>query len=72
MEDRGRIMSLESAGYVDFAAAGEAVAGEFSCAECGYGVAVQRTLPLCPMCGGTAWERAAWRLSTRRTGEPLQ
>jgi rubrerythrin len=32
------------------------VAGEFRCAECGYGVVVQRVLPQCPMCGGTAWE----------------
>jgi rubrerythrin len=58
MEDRGQIESLEAAGYVDFAASGEDAAGEFQCAECGYGIAVHRKLPQCPMCGGTAWERA--------------
>ncbi len=68
MEDRGRIESFESAGYVEFAATGQAAAGEFQCAECGYGVAVQRALPLCPMCGGTAWERAVRREFLR----PLQ
>ena len=59
------IGSLEAAGYVDFAAAGDAAAGEFHCAECGYGVAVQHRLPLCPMCGGSAWEQSAWRPFTR-------
>jgi rubrerythrin len=72
MENRGRIESLTSAGYVEFLAAGQAAAGEFQCAECGYGVAVQRTLPLCPMCSGTAWERGTRRDLSRRLGEPLQ
>ena len=58
MEYRGQIESLEAAGYVEFAASGEDAGGEFQCAECGYGIAVQRKLPQCPMCGGTAWERA--------------
>ena len=61
MEERGQIESLEAAGYVEFAASGQDAAGEFQCAECGYGIAVQRKLPLCPMCGGTAWERAGRR-----------
>jgi rubrerythrin len=51
--------SLEAAGYVHFLAAGEEARGQFHCADCGYGVSVQRRLPLCPMCGGTAWEQAA-------------
>ena len=33
--------------------------GEFRCAECGYGVAVRRLLPQCPMCRGLAWEDPA-------------
>ncbi len=48
---------LEEAGFVDFAAAGTQAAGEFRCAECGYGAVVQRVLPPCPMCGGTVWEK---------------
>jgi rubrerythrin len=55
-----RFESLEAAGYVEFAATGDAVVGAFHCAECGYGVTVQRALPQCPMCGGTAWEVAPW------------
>ena len=38
------------------AVAGSPAAGEFRCAECGYGAIVQRVLPQCPMCGGTVWE----------------
>ena len=44
------------ADYVAFHAAGELADGEFHCAECGYGVAVRTTLPMCPMCGGASWE----------------
>jgi rubrerythrin len=44
-------------GYVPFLDAGSEASGEFFCAECGYGVSVQATLPVCPMCGGTAWEQ---------------
>ena len=40
--------------------AGESAKGEFHCAECGYGVAVYRTLPPCPMCGEGRWEQTAW------------
>jgi rubrerythrin len=46
--------------YVEFRVAGENVKGEFHCSECGYGVAIVRALPLCPMCGGKSWEPAAW------------
>jgi rubrerythrin len=55
--------AYEAVGYVEFCATGEAAVGDFHCSECGYGVSVQRRLPLCPMCGGTSWEqahRAAW------------
>jgi hypothetical protein len=46
--------------YVHFTPAGTHVKGEFHCAECGYGVTVYRTLPVCPMCGGGQWEQSAW------------
>jgi len=62
--------SLESVGYAVFVATGDAAVGAFQCAECGYGVTVRRTLPLCPMCGGTAWEPSAWRPFTRRREPP--
>jgi rubrerythrin len=47
---------LDDPGFADFAAAGTGVAGEFRCANCGYGAVVRRELPSCPMCGGTVWE----------------
>jgi len=43
-------------GFVAFLAAGEPAVGDFRCSECGYGVSVCRALPVCPMCGGVAWE----------------
>ena len=46
--------------FVEFWAAGQNVKGEFHCSECGYGVTIVRTLPLCPMCGGTSWEQSPW------------
>jgi len=46
--------------FVAFWQAGTSAKGEFHCAECSYGVIVSRELPTCPMCGGTAWEQAAW------------
>jgi rubrerythrin len=48
------------ADYVRFWPAGQSAKGEFHCSECGYGVAVYRALPRCPMCGGEAWEQASW------------
>lgn len=39
-----------------FHAAGDEAAGEFVCAECGYGVSVRSLLPVCPMCRGSVWE----------------
>ncbi len=53
------------ADLVELATAGEAAVGEFRCAECGYGVIVQRELPACPMCGGTVWEQSPWSPLTR-------
>lgn len=29
--------------------------GDHRCAGCGYGVSVYRSLPGCPMCGGSSW-----------------
>ena len=57
-----------STGYVQFWPAGESVKGEFHCAECGYGVAVCRELPRCPMCGGESWEQAPWSPFARADG----
>jgi hypothetical protein len=56
--------------FVDFCSAGDPVKGEFHCSECNYGVTVVRTLPVCPMCGGTTWEPSAWSPFTR-SREPL-
>ena len=55
-------------GYVQFWPAGESVKGEFHCAECGYGIAVCRELPRCPMCGGESWEQAPWSPFARADG----
>ena len=49
-------VQLDDPGFVDFAATGTKVSGEFRCSDCGYGAVVQRALPPCPMCGGTVWE----------------
>ncbi len=49
-------VALDDTGFVEFAVAGTSIAGEFRCAECGYGAVVQRVLPPCPMCGGRVWE----------------
>jgi rubrerythrin len=39
-----------------FRSTGDYVDGAFRCARCGYGVALSRALPRCPMCGGQDWE----------------
>lgn len=54
----GRMVAtqLEDSGFVEFAAAGTVVSGDFRCPDCGYGAVVHRALPPCPMCGGTVWE----------------
>jgi len=46
--------------FVQFFPAGSNAKGEYHCSECGYGVAVYRTLPQCPMCGGSTWEQSTW------------
>ena len=56
-----------SGDFVSFLSAGALAKGEFHCAECGYGVTVYRTLPVCPMCSGSSWERAAWSPFSRAT-----
>jgi hypothetical protein len=48
---------LDDPGFVEFALAGAEIAGEFRCADCGYGAVIQHVLPICPMCGGTVWEK---------------
>ena len=53
--------------YVQFSGAGESGKGQFQCSECGYGVTVHRTLPVCPMCSGSSWEQAAWSPFGRST-----
>ena len=70
MADLQSVQQAEPGEYVHFWATGETVKGEFHCAECGYGVTVYRTLPLCPMCGGTAWEQVAWSPFTRAASAP--
>jgi rubrerythrin len=60
------------AGLADFLAIGRPAAGEFHCRGCGYGVIVQRELPRCPMCSGTAWEQPGTRSIRRRATELLQ
>jgi len=46
--------------FVAFLVAGEPAVGEFRCSECGYGVSISRSLPICPMCGGVTWEHGPW------------
>jgi len=43
-------------GFLPFLLAGEPAAGDFRCSGCGYGVSIDRILPLCPMCGGSSWQ----------------
>ena len=47
--------------FVEVRVAGEAVKGEYRCAECGYGVVVLGVLPECPMCRTSTWEPSPWR-----------
>jgi hypothetical protein len=48
-------------GFLDLRAAGEAVRGEYRCAECSYGVVVVGVLPECPMCRASSWEQCPWK-----------
>jgi hypothetical protein len=65
MRDAGVAGREPTGDFVNFSTAGAPVKGEFHCAECGYGVTVYRTLPVCPMCGGMQWEQSAWSPLTR-------
>ena len=53
--------------YVQFSGAGDSAKGQFQCSECGHGLTVHRTLPVCPMCSGSSWEQAAWSPFGRST-----
>ncbi|HLX32505.1 MAG TPA: hypothetical protein VKR79_07030 [Gaiellaceae bacterium] len=55
--------AVEDPGLLEFVAAGSDAAGEFRCADCGYGVVVHVILPQCPMCRGSVWERREARLA---------
>jgi hypothetical protein len=67
-QDTDAVEDGSSSGYVQFWVTGESVKGEFHCAECGYGIAVCRELPRCPMCGGESWEQAPWSPFARADG----
>lgn len=69
MLDEARKLDPRDGDYVEFATAGATAAGVYRCSGCGYGVAVQASLPRCPMCGGTTWEAASLSSFTRG---PLQ
>jgi rubrerythrin len=70
MVERAQVSQSEPDGaYVEFWVTGESAKGEYHCSECGYGVAVYRELPRCPMCGGETWEQAAWSPFTRALAE---
>ena len=53
-------MTAGSGDYVEFLTTGTPAAGEYRCADCGYGVTVHSTLPRCPMCSGESWEQSSW------------
>jgi rubrerythrin len=57
LESEGAAVALT--GDPLFFPAGTDAAGEFHCAECGYGITVRRVLPECPMCRGVQWEEPA-------------
>ena len=65
MIDEAREVRPEDGDFVEFVIAGAPASGAFHCAGCGYGVTVYATLPRCPMCGGTTWERASHGASQR-------
>jgi hypothetical protein len=69
--DQGVTPGSEEGEYVELWEAGAAAAGQFHCADCGYGVTVQTRLPACPMCAGRAWERVAWSSVSRFSSWPL-
>lgn len=71
MLDQDVTSSGDVDGFVRFYEAGTPAKGEFHCAECNYGVTVQAKLPVCPMCGGGAWEQSASTPLSRATLWPL-
>jgi rubrerythrin len=60
MLDQGVRDNTGDGDFVEFQGTGAQAKGQFRCADCGYGVTVRSALPVCPMCGGESWERAAW------------
>ena len=62
-------MTSRTDDFLEFWRTGDAVTGEFHCADCGYGVAIYRCLPVCPMCGGEVWEQAPWTPLARARAE---
>ena len=48
--------------------AGHAARGEFRCTDCGYGVTIRRSLPVCPMCRGEHWDACS---TSRSVPSPL-
>ena len=46
----------DDSSFMNFVASGAQTAGDYRCADCGYGAVVHSVLPPCPMCGGTIWE----------------
>ena len=58
--------------FVEFWTAGVHAKGEFHCSECGYGVTIHRELPVCPMCGGEAWEQTSWHPFSRLDDVPTR
>src|SRR5579872_5936474 len=73
MLEGSKVDARGASGYAGVFVAGAPAVGEFNCRDCGYGVIVQRVLPLCPMCRGSVWEQSVWRPFSRLSaGETLQ
>jgi rubrerythrin len=58
--DEDRVGQAPADDFVEFMATGVRAKGSFQCTECGYGVVISATLPLCPMCGNAVWEESPW------------
>lgn len=71
MLDQGVTSAPSDGEFVEFWDAGTEAAGEFHCADCGYGVTVKTRLPACPMCAGRVWERSARGTVSRHSAWPL-
>jgi len=66
--DEARTPDAASGDFIEFVTTGAPAAGDYHCSGCGYGVTVGSTLPRCPLCGGTTWERATSSPFSRPTG----